>query len=66
VLSLLAGLQQFLISEQFSLRIPDLQTVPVDYVMIGTQRFSGFNRRFEGLECLHGVAVVSRHVKWGV
>jgi hypothetical protein len=48
------------------LRIPDLQALPVDYVMIRTQRFSRFNRRFEGLECLHGVAVVGRHVKWGV
>jgi hypothetical protein len=48
------------------LRIPDLQSVPVDYVVIWTQRFSGFNRRFEGLECLHGVAVVGGDVERGM
>ena len=34
----------FLITQQFSLLVPDLQAVPVDYVMISTQRFGGFER----------------------
>jgi hypothetical protein len=56
----------FLVTQQFSLRIPDLQAVPVDYVVIWTQRFGGFERQFEGLKCLHGMAVVSRDAKWSV
>jgi hypothetical protein len=34
----------FLISQQFSLRIPDLQAMAVGYIMIWTQRFGGFER----------------------
>jgi len=56
----------FLITQQFSLRIPDLQAVPVDYVVIWTQRFGGFERQFERLKCLHGMAAVSRDAKWRV
>jgi hypothetical protein len=56
----------FLITQQFSLRIPDLQAVPVDYVVIRTQRFGGFKRQFERLKCLHGMASVSRDAKWSV
>jgi hypothetical protein len=36
----------FLITHQFSLRVPNLQAVPVDYVMIWTQGFRGFERQF--------------------
>jgi hypothetical protein len=32
--AIISGL--FLITQQFSLRVPDLQAVPVDYVMIWT------------------------------
>jgi hypothetical protein len=56
----------FLITQQFSLRVPDLQAVPVDYVMIWTQGFSGFERQFEGLERLHGMATVGRDAKRSV
>jgi hypothetical protein len=56
----------FLITQQFSLRVPDLQTVPVDYVMNWTQGFGGFERRFEGLKHLHGMAAVSRDAKRSV
>jgi hypothetical protein len=54
----------FLITQQFSLRVPNLQAVPVDYVMIWTQGFGGFERQFEGLKCLHGMTAVSRNAKW--
>jgi hypothetical protein len=56
----------FLITQQFSLRVPDLQAVPVDYVMIWTQGFSGFERQFEGLKRLHGMAAVGRDAKRSV
>jgi hypothetical protein len=56
----------FLITEQFSLLVPDLQAVPVDYVVIWTQGFGGFERQFERLKCLQGMAAVSRDAKWGV
>jgi hypothetical protein len=56
----------FLITQQFSLRVPDLQAVPVDYVMIWTQGFRGFDRRFEGLKRLHGMAAVRRDAKRSV
>jgi hypothetical protein len=56
----------FLITQQFSLRVPDLQAMPVDYVVIWTQRIGGFERQFERFKCLHGMAAVSRHAKWGV
>lgn len=36
-----------------SLCVPDLQAVPVDYVMIWTQGLSGFEQ-FEGLKRLYG------------
>ena len=54
----------FFITHQFSLRIPDLQAVPVDYVVIRTH--GGFKRQFERLKCLHGMASVSRDAKWSV
>jgi hypothetical protein len=41
------------------LLVPDLQAVPVDYVMIWTQRFGGFERQFERLKRLDGMAAVS-------
>jgi hypothetical protein len=53
----------FLITQQFSLRVPDLQAAPVDYVMIWTQGFRGFDRRFEGLKRLHGMPAVRRDAK---
>ena len=56
----------FLISQQFSLRVPDLQAVAVSYVMVWTQRFGGFERQFERLKRLHGMAAVSRHAKRSV
>jgi len=56
----------FLITQQFSLWVPDLQAVPIDYVMIWTQGFGGFERQFEGLKRLHGMAAVSRDVKRSV
>ena len=56
----------FLITQQFSLRVPDLQAVAVDYVMIWTQRFGGFERQFERLKRLHGMAAVSRDAKRSV
>jgi len=56
----------FFITQQFSLRIPDLQAMRVDYVMIWTQGFGGFERQFEGLKRLHGMAAVSRDVKRSV
>jgi hypothetical protein len=34
--------------------------------MIWTQRFGGFERQFERLKRLHGMAAVSRHAKWSV
>jgi hypothetical protein len=63
---LLPPLRLFLITQQFSLRVPDLQAVPVDYVMIWPQRFGGFDRQFEGLKRLHGMAEVSRDAKRSV
>ena len=48
------------ITHQISLRVPNLQAVPVDYVMIRTQGFRGFERQFERLKRLHGMPVVSR------
>jgi hypothetical protein len=56
----------FLITQQFPLLVPDLQTMPVDYVMIWTQRFGGFEGQFERLKRLHGMAAVSRDAKWSV
>jgi hypothetical protein len=56
----------FLITQQFSLRAPDLQAVLVDYVMIWTQGFGRFERQFEGLKGLHGMAAVSRDAKRSV
>jgi hypothetical protein len=56
----------FLIAQQFSLRVPYLQAVPVDYVMTWPQGFGGFDCQFERLKRLHGMAVVSRDVKRGV
>jgi hypothetical protein len=38
----------FLITQQFSSRVPDLQAVPVDDVIIWAQGFGGLKRRFEG------------------
>jgi hypothetical protein len=35
------------IAQQFSLRVPDLQAVPVDNVMIWAQGFGSLERRFE-------------------
>jgi len=37
----------FLITQQFSLLVPDLQAMPIDYVVIWTQRFGGFERQFK-------------------
>jgi hypothetical protein len=56
----------FLIMQQFSLRVPDLQAVPVDDVMIRTQGFGGLERRFEGWKRLYGMAAAGRNVKWSV
>jgi hypothetical protein len=56
----------FLIAQQFSLRVPDLQAVLVDYIMIWAQGFGGFDRRFERLKRLHGMAAVSRDAKRSV
>ena len=53
----------FLITQQFSLLVPDLQAVPVDYVIICTQRFGGFERQFERLKPLHGMTAVSGDAK---
>ena len=43
-----------------------MQAAAVGYVMIWTQRFSGFERQFERLKRLHGMAAVSRHAKRSV
>ena len=56
----------FLITQQLSLRVPDLQAVPVDYVMVWTQGLSGFERQFEGLKRLHGMPAMSRDAKQSV
>ena len=56
----------FLITQHFSLRVPDLQAVPVDYVMIRTQGSGGLERQFEGLKRLHGMAAVGRDAKRSV
>ena len=60
------GLWLFFIAQQFSLRAPDLQAVPVDYVMIWAQGLGGFERQFQGLKHLHGMAAVSRDAKRSV
>jgi hypothetical protein len=52
-----------LIAQQFSLRIPDLKAAAVDYVMIGTQRLGCFERQFERLKRLHGMAVMGGDAK---
>jgi hypothetical protein len=52
----------FLVTQQFSL-VPDLQPVPINYVVFWTQRFGGFERQFERLKRLHGMAAVSRDAK---
>jgi hypothetical protein len=62
----LSSVLLFLIAQQFSLWIPDLQAVPVNHVIIWTQRFGRFDRQFEGLKRLHGMTTVSRHVKRSV
>ena len=56
----------FLIAQQFSLLVPDLKAVPVDYVMIVAQCFGGFERQFERLKRLHGMAAVSCDAKRSV
>jgi hypothetical protein len=56
----------FFIAQQFSLRTPDLQAVPVNYVMIWTQGLGGFERQFQRLKRLHGMAAMSRDVKRSV
>ena len=56
----------FLVTQQFSLLVPDLQAVPVNYVVIWAQRFGGFEREFERLKRLHGMATVSRDAKRSV
>ena len=56
----------FLITQHFSLWVPNLQAVPVDYVMIWTQGFGSFERQFEGLKRLHGMAAVSCDAKRSV
>jgi hypothetical protein len=56
----------FLITQQFPLRVPDLQAMPVDYVMIWTQGLGGFERRFERLKGPHGMAAMSRDAKRSV
>jgi hypothetical protein len=48
------------------LRVPDLQAVPVDNVVILAQGFGGLERRFKGLKRLHDMAVVCRNVKRSV
>jgi hypothetical protein len=58
-----AGYGLFLIAEQFSLRTPDLQAVPVDYIVVWPQGFGGFDRQFEGLKHLHGMTSVRRNAK---
>ena len=54
----------FLITQ--SLLVPDLQAVPIGHVVIWTQCFGGFERQFERLKCLHGMAAVSRDAKGSV
>jgi hypothetical protein len=56
----------FLVTQQFSLRIPDLQAVPVNYVVIWAQRFGSFERQFKRLKRLHGMATVSCDTKRSV
>ena len=56
----------FLITQQISSLVPNLQAVLVDYVMIWSQGFGGFERRFEGLKRLDGMAAVSRDAKRSV
>jgi hypothetical protein len=53
----------FLITQQFPLRVPDLQAMSVDYVMIWPQGFGCFDRQFEGFKRLNGMAAVSRDAK---
>jgi hypothetical protein len=61
-----AGQWLFLVTQQFSLRVPNLQAVSVDYVMIWPQRFGGLDCQFERLKRLHGMAVMGRDMKRGV
>jgi hypothetical protein len=56
----------FRITQQISSLVPNLQAVLVDYVMIWSQGFGGFERRFEGLKRLQSMAAVSRHTKRSV
>ena len=56
----------FLITQQISSLVPDLQAVLVDYVVLWSQGFGGFERRFEGLKRLQSMAAVSRHAKRSV
>jgi hypothetical protein len=56
----------FHVTQQFSLRVPDLQAVPVNYVVIWAQRFGGFECQFKRLKRLHRMAAVSRDAKRSV
>jgi len=56
----------FLVTQQFSLLVPDLQAMPVNYIVIWAQRFGGFECQFERLKRLHGMATVSRDAKRSV
>jgi hypothetical protein len=60
------GVGLLLITQQFSLRVPDLQAVPINDVMIWAQGFGGFKRRLERLKGPHSMAAVSRDVKRSV
>jgi hypothetical protein len=62
----LPSLMLFLVTQQFSLLIPDLQAVPINYIVIWTQRFGGFERQFERLKRLHGMATARRDAKRSV
>jgi hypothetical protein len=55
-----------LITQQLPFGVPDLEAVSVDYVVIWTQGFGSFDRRFERFKNLHGMAAVSRDVKRSV
>jgi hypothetical protein len=52
--------------QQFSFLVPDLQAVPINYVMIWTQRFDGFERQFQRLNRLHGMTAVGSDAKRSV
>jgi hypothetical protein len=66
VATLVAAEQLFLVTHQFSLLVPDLQAMPVNYIVIWAQRFGGFERQFERLKRLHGMATVGRDAKRSV